>query len=103
MTSREKWVMNTRNSVIRALVKEQVPMSAGALEHNLDIDRWTDIGPHARTSREISAALRWAAKEGLADEVTERTVFDPPGKLYEARWPIAQRYAALHPRPEGIV
>jgi hypothetical protein len=82
MNARERWVAATRTSTARALHRIGIPMSAAALEGNLDIDRWTSIGPLMRTQREISAALRWLIAEGYAKAVEDRDQLDPPGRLY---------------------
>lgn len=84
-TSRARWVRETRESVLRALLDERgVPQSAGSLEDNLDVTHWTSIGPMGvRSAREIGAALRWLEQQGLAEAV-ERDEYDPPGKVYVA-------------------
>lgn len=85
-TSRARWVRETRESVLRALCSDGIPMSAGALEDNLDIS-WYSSGLGffgRRTAREISAALRWLVGEGYARrlDADERTPYDYPGVLY---------------------
>lgn len=81
--SRERWVRETREATVRALVRFAVPASAAALEDELDLGTWTSIGLIGhRSAREVSAALRWAVAEGYAEPVAERDPEDPPGKLY---------------------
>ena len=82
--SREMWVATTRESVLTALDRERVPMSASALHGNLPCDTWTSLGPLTRTTREISAALNYLVEQGWASVVpeSERTEWDPSGKLY---------------------
>lgn len=83
-TSRQKWVRETRESVLRALLAEcGVPMSAASLDGNLDVsDYFTGIGfIGVRSQREISAALVWHEKQGNVQQV-ERDPIDPPGKCY---------------------
>ena len=87
-TQREKWVTETRESTGRALVREQIPMSAGALYGNLDCSTYiSGLGfTGIRTEREISAALRWLVDEGYAERLPDdqRDPDDPPGALYVA-------------------
>jgi len=85
MNSQDQWVTATREAVGRALALEYgVPMSAAALEGNLDIDTWSFGGPLTRSSREISAALNWLVREGSAERMSEddRTEWDPRGVCY---------------------
>src|SRR3954466_376787 len=85
--SRSRWVRRTRESVLRYLVRESVPLSAGAIEHNLDITGWGDFGVRDdRTKREISAALQWLVTLGWAERLPEdqRYPDDPSGVLYVA-------------------
>lgn len=84
-TSRERWIRRTRESVARQMVREGVPVSAQALEDNLDITRYMPgLGfVDRRTRGEISAALMWLTKNEYAKVTLERQKEDPPGKLYK--------------------
>lgn len=86
-TSQQKWVRRTRESVLRAIAKEGIPVSAGYLEDCLDITTYyTGLGfVDRRSQREVSAALRYLVTQGHARrlDASERDVYDPPGTLYE--------------------
>lgn len=81
MTSRERWIARTRESVTRRLADDGVPQTAGDLVDNLDITRYLpSLGTiDQRTEREISAALRWLVEQGYAEEVHP----DYPGQFAE--------------------
>lgn len=84
-TTRERWVRRTRESTLRYLAQEQIPLSARAIEGNLDIGGWGTLGPiGARTDREIGAALRWLVQQGHVERLkeSEREPSDPLGPLY---------------------
>lgn len=98
-TARERWVRETRESVLRLLAKERIPLSACELEGNLDISTYSSgLGFMGRRSaREISSALRWLAGMGYVRRLSEdeRTPVDPKGVLYEV---TAEGVAAQVPR-----
>lgn len=105
-TSRQRWVTTTRQATCRALAAERgVPMSATALEGNLDCSGYiSGFGfTGVRTAREISAALRWLADRGLATRLpdAERDPEDPPGVLYAATLEGMAVAAGTAPWPEG--
>lgn len=84
----QRWVRRTRESVMRQLVRERIPMSQQGLEDNLDITRYVPaLGfVDRRSEREIGAALRWLSARGYARRLREdeRQRDDWPGVLYEA-------------------
>lgn len=99
-TSQQRWVTATREAVARELRREwSVPMSAIALEGNLDIDTWSFGGPLTRTAREISAALNWLVAQGYAERMAEadRTEWDPRGVCYVIT-PAGIKFADEHPK-----
>jgi len=86
VNSRERWVRRTRESVMRELAKEHVPLRATDLEDNLDISEYMPSFGFVdrRTEREISAALVWLEKQGYVTSMEyDRDDFDyEPGKHY---------------------
>jgi hypothetical protein len=86
--SRERWVRRTRESVARYLMRYVGPFCAQEIEGNLDLTQYSALGfLDQRSSREISAALRWLVEQGYAEEVEIE-----PWQLSEIEHPDAKHY-----------